>query len=202
MAALLCQTASTYLALTQPPSRPPQPDPMNSHFQLLYPTSPGVVRLKVTLLKPGSRVSIVQVEVQKLIRSVAVAEILDYKTSALAIITMGNLALERGITLILPPTLAKEHIPDREKDCFCWTLEKDPDMVDIHDHAPVGSKFETWYVNGFNDGMMNDRFGLSVREKWCSRADGKDFDVMALVALCDWVSYGPHHLSYASGAVN
>lgn len=136
--------------------------------------------------------SIVQVEVQKPVKSIGAADNADYKTSAIGIITMGNLALERGVTLKLPPTLERGDIPDREKKCFCLTLENDPDMADMADHAPVGGKFETWYVNGFKDGMMNDRFGLSVREKWCSRADGKEFDIMALVALCDWVSFTFH----------
>jgi hypothetical protein len=191
VAALLCQTARTYLALTRPSTKPPQPDPINSHFQLFSPSSPGPVHLIVSLLKPGFRISIVQIEIQEPITSANPRDEAKYKTCALAIVTMGNLSLGVGLSLPTEPTVKKEDIPNRDRDCKRWTVEDDPVMAEINLRSPVNHKFQNWILKGTKDGMFNDRFGLSVREMWLRRSNGKGFDIMSLVAICDFVCAYP-----------
>lgn len=101
---------------------------------------------------------------------------------------MSNLSLETGLTLTTGHSVPREDIPDRGRDCEQWTLENDPVMAAIYLRLPVNDKFETWKVKGQEDGVVTDRFGLSVRRTWISRRDGKQFDVLSIVAICDWVS--------------
>jgi hypothetical protein len=84
------------------------------------------VRLTASLLKPGSRVTVVQIELQKPILGEAANQ-----TCAIGIITMSNISLESGLSLPIDPSIPKEDIPDRERECEQWTLESD--------HAKEGS---------------------------------------------------------------
>jgi hypothetical protein len=114
-AALLC----IYLLLTRPLSKPEQPDPIDSPFQLFSPNSPGTVRLTATLLKPRSRIwiSVVQIEIQRPATSPKVPSQITYKTCAFGIINMSNISLETGLTLPMDRVIPKEDIPDREREC-------------------------------------------------------------------------------------
>jgi len=55
----------------------------------------------------------------------------------------------------------------------------------------VNDKFNTWIIKGQREGVVTDKFGLSVRRTWTCRADGRDLDVLSIVAICDWVSFSP-----------
>jgi hypothetical protein len=101
---------------------------------------------------------------------------------------MSNLSLEIGLTITTDPSVPKEDIPDRVRDCEQWTLENDPAMVTVYLRSPVNNKFETWRAKGQEDGVVADRFGFSVRRTWITRGDGKEFDVLSIIAICDWVS--------------
>lgn len=187
IAALICQAAQTHLALTRSKSKPAQPDPINSHFQFFSPISAGPVRLAVTILKAGSKVSVVQVEVQRQVKSSQGRGQVGYKTCTLGIINMSNISLEAGLTLPTTPAINKEDIPDRERDCTEWTYEKDPYMREVSKRSPANEKLITWEVSGTKDGVVADRFGFSVKRSWISMRDGLDFDIMSIVAVCDWV---------------
>jgi Thioesterase-like superfamily len=188
IAALLCQCARTYLSLALPSSKPAQPDPINSYFQLFSPNTPGTVRLTATLLKLGFRISVVKVEIQRPVPSPKLPDQIAYRTCALGIISMSNVSLEAGLTLPTDLSVPKVDIPDRKKDCEQWTLENDPVMGEINLRSPVNTKFLTWRVKGAEDGVVTDRFGLSVRRTWICRPEGREFDVLSIVAVCDWVS--------------
>jgi hypothetical protein len=110
---------------------------------------------------------------------------------------MSNLSLEVGLSLPTERTVNKEDIPDRDRDCKRWTVENDPAMAEINLRAPVHHKFNNWILNGMKDGMFNDRFGLSAREMWLHRADGKGFDIMS--PCCDLrfrMSFSPPALNF------
>ncbi|KAE9366745.1 hypothetical protein N431DRAFT_548499 [Stipitochalara longipes BDJ] len=196
IAALLCQTARTYLTLTRLSSKPAQPDPINSHFQLFYPNTPGPVRLTASLLKPGSRISVVKIELQKTVppNIPSQGEII-YRTCALGIITMSNISLETGLTLRTEPSVPKEEIPNRETECEQWTLENDPIMEEIYLRAPVNDKLTTWVVKGSQNDGVTDRFGSSVMRTWSCRPGMQEFDILSIVALCDWSQAAPSNFS-------
>lgn len=101
---------------------------------------------------------------------------------------MSNISLETGLTLPTDTTIEKEDVPDRELECEQWTLENDPIMEEIYIRSPVNDKFVTWRVKGQRDGVVADRFGLSVRRTWIGRPEQQEFDILSIVAICDWVS--------------
>jgi hypothetical protein len=49
----------------------------------------------------------------------------------------------------------------------------------------VNDKFVTWILKGHKDGVLPD--GLSVKRLWISGPEGKEFDVLSIVAICDLV---------------
>lgn len=62
-----------------------------------------------------------------------------WRTCVLGIVTQGNLARERGLSIPVPLPFAKEEIPDRIRECV---LGLQPDWyIDV---APVIANFETW----------------------------------------------------------
>jgi hypothetical protein len=107
---------------------------------------------------------------------------------------MSNVSLEAGLTLPTTPAINKEDIPDRDRDCAQWAYDTDPDMREVALRAPVNERFLTWRVNGMKEGVNPDRFGFSVWRSWVTRPEKEDFDIMSIVAICDWVrtySYSP-----------
>jgi len=99
---------------------------------------------------------------------------------------MSNISLETGLTLNTAQAIPKEEIPGRETECEQWTLENDPIMGEFLLRSPVNGKLTTWEVKGSRRGLI-DRFGSSVMRTWVCMTDMREFDILAIIALCDWV---------------
>ena len=160
-----------------------QPDPISSHVQFLARVPEGPVRLSVRLLNLGYRVSILQVELRRIDENKTPG--IDWsKTCVLALLTQGNLATEKGVSLPTTPAILKAEIPDRDTDCTDYIL---PDIV--IKLAPVVNKLIGRIPPGGIDGNLSYRFGPSIREMWLARKDGLGLDVSILGRICDSVSF-------------
>jgi hypothetical protein len=109
----------------------------------------------------------------------------------LAIITQGNLATEKGLTIKTEPAVRKEDMPDRERDCVAYRM---PDP--ILQVAPAIGKIDGWAVKGGKYGLMVPWKGLrNVGEGWIGRADGEDHDVLFMGFISDSVRFHPLYVS-------
>jgi acyl-coenzyme A thioesterase PaaI-like protein len=185
--ALIFSTARTYF-LTHHATRN-QPDPITAHSQFLKQLWPGPVRLAVKAVNLGSRVSIIQIELSQSAshsvsqNSKANAKSQEYIIGVIATVTQGNLAAEKGISLPTVPTLRKEDIPDREKDCEKYVVSSL-----IKRLAPGSYKLDGRVVKGRVEGTFSDYRGRSFREIWYTFADGSAWDVLSLGYLTDMVT--------------
>lgn len=184
--ALIFSTARTYF-LTHHPARN-QPDPIAAHTQFLKLVWPGPVRLSVKPVNIGSRVSVVQIELsQSVSHSVAQnsrsdSQSIEYITGVIATVTQGNLSTEKGPSLPTVPTIPKEEIPDRERDCVDFV--EDPFIEKV---APAAVKLNGKVVPGGIARTFNDHRGRCFREIWYTFADGTQWDVLSLGYLTDVV---------------
>ncbi|KAG4430039.1 hypothetical protein IFR05_014478 [Cadophora sp. M221] len=196
---LIHSTAKSYSFLTNPLS--PHPHVLSSHIQFLSPVLPStIVRLTVRPLKSGSRVSILQIELQTsnatLMSSApklpsAELENLTWKTHTLGIITAGNLSTLTGLSFPTRASVPRTEIPDRLTECEEVVL---PDF--FTDVAPIGLKFSGWPVKGYRETMTgSDRLGRCTRECWYARSDGEDWDLDYLGILCDFIEGAPANWS-------
>lgn len=137
----------------------------------------------------GSRVSVVQIELSQSVdhsvsqNSKSHLQSVEFITGIIATVTQGNLATEKGPSLPTVPTIPKEEIPDREKDCVEFV--EDPFIKKV---APAAAKVEARVVPGGIEQTFSDHRGRSFRELWQKLADGTCWDVLSLGYLTDVVS--------------
>jgi acyl-coenzyme A thioesterase PaaI-like protein len=184
--ALIFSTARTYFQ-THHPARN-QPDPITAHTQFLKQVWPGPVKLSVKAINFGSRVSVIQIELSqstshsKSQNSKSKSHSADIFIGVIATVTQCNLATEKGLSLPTVPTLRKEDLPDREKDCEEYVVS--PLIKKL---APGSYKLDGKVVKGGVEGTFSDYHGRSFREIWYTFADGSPWDVLSLGYLTDMV---------------
>ena len=136
----------------------------------------------------GSRASVIQIEllqstsysVSQKSKSESTSE--DFITTVIATVTQGNLSIETGLSLPTIPTIRKEELPDRERDCEDYYVSPF-----IREVAPGSYKLDGRVVKGGVEGTFSDYHGRSFREIWYTFADGTPWDVLALGYLTDMV---------------
>jgi hypothetical protein len=144
--------------------------------------------LSVKAINIGSRVSVIQIELsQSTSHSVSQnsksnSHSADSIVGVIATVTQGNLATERGISLPTVPTVKKEDLPDREKDCEEYIVSELIKKI-----APGSYKLDGRVVRGGVEGTFSDYHGRSFREIWYTFADGSPWDVLSLGYLTDMV---------------
>ena len=188
--ALIFSTARTYF-LAHHPTRN-QPDPVATHTQFLKLVWSGPVRLSVKAINIGSRVSVIQIELSQSVEhsvsqnSRSHPQSVKFITAVIATVTQGNLATEKGPTLPTVPTIPREEIPDREKDCI-----EHVDPPYLQELAPASTKVKSKCLPGGVEETFNNDRGRSCRELWSSIADGSNWDVLSLGYLTDMASPTP-----------
>jgi Thioesterase-like superfamily len=137
----------------------------------------GPARLTVDELSNGRKYSVVQIALQKQ------QDNGSYQTCATAIITQGNLSMEKGQTIEVPPII-KNGLPHRERDC-----EETFNPKWISKALPVSTKIRAFLLKGSKNGRYGSREGWNVREFWVGwTAEDQKFDLISLGSLCDNVS--------------
>lgn len=173
---LLLSCARAYFAGVHPTR--PLPDPIATHVQFLSPAPDGPARLTVRELSSGRQYATVQIELQSPEKDGS------FKTCHIAMVTQGNLATEKGMSIETTPAIPRDEMPDRERDCERlrqpgWALRA----------FAVGDKLKTLHVKGGVDGKwVAGPGGLSTRDCWMRFSDEEvRFDVLSLGLLCDFV---------------
>jgi hypothetical protein len=147
--------------------------------QFLKRVVPGPIRLCVSPINLGPRVSVIQVDLQNEENKAG-----GFKSCVMATVTQGNLATEKGISLPTHPVSKKPGIPDRELDCEEFIV---PPIV--RQLAPAFIKLSGRVIKGGPDGWYSDHLGKSIREIWYTFADGTGFNLLSLGYLTDCVSF-------------
>jgi hypothetical protein len=168
-------TAARRYMLAKHPALP-QPDPIASHVQFVHGVTKQTLTVRLTIMEIslGARVSILQISLATTLQ-----------LCVLAVLTMGNLATEQGVSLPARPTIPKHQIPDRERDCM-------PDVPPewMRPFVPMAFQGDNRILKGARGAAWDARFGRNVREKWCARTDADGFDVLSLGCLLDSVCLG------------
>jgi hypothetical protein len=86
------------------------------------------------------------------------------------------------LSLPTVPTIRKEDLPDRERDCEDFYVSPF-----IRKVAPGSYKLNGRVVKGGVEETFSDYHGRSSREIWYTFADGTPWDVLALGYLTDMV---------------
>lgn len=141
----------------------------------------GPVTLVVRPVSIGSRVSVLQIEIQK-----PGPASQGPVPCVLSTVTQGDLSKETGISLPTELVLRKEDIPDRESDCEERIYP--PYTKEI---APCTLKVIQRQAKRGGPDTLRSR---SIREVWYAFADGTGFDLLSLGYLTDQVSQLYLHL--------